>query len=48
MLKERVCNLLKKVGEDAAKTATNDASAWFLHQEEEPEEVRKKFLQGEE
>lgn len=40
MLKEKLSNVLKSIAEDTAKVAANDASAWFMYQEEEPEEVR--------
>lgn len=48
MLKDKMCNLLKDVAEKTAKSAVNEASAWILHQEEEPVEARKRFLEKDE
>lgn len=48
MLKEKLSNLLKSIAEETAKVASNDASAWAMYQEEEPEEVRQKRLVGDE
>ena len=48
MLKELMCNLLKFGGEEMAKVSANDASVWMCYQEEEPVEVREKFVKEEE
>lgn len=40
MLKEKLSKLLNSIAEETAKVASNDASAWAMYQEEEPEEVR--------
>lgn len=45
MLKEKMSKVLKNIAEESARIAANEASSWFMYQEEEPEEVRKKFLE---
>lgn len=45
MLKEKLSKVLKNIAEESARTSANEASSWFMYQEEEPEEVRKKFLE---
>ena len=44
MLKEKLCKVMKNIAEESARVAVNEASSWFMYQEEEPEEVRKRFL----
>lgn len=44
MLKDSACKVLKRIAEETAKKTVNDASLWIMYQENEPEELRKKFL----
>lgn len=47
-MKNIIGKVIKAVGEETAKIAVNDASTWFLHQEEEPQAVRERFVASEE
>lgn len=47
-MKNIIGKVIKAVGEETAKIATNDASVWFVYQEEEPQVVRERFAASEE
>jgi len=45
MLKEKLSNVLKSIAEESAKVASNDASSWLMYQDEEPDEVRQRYIE---
>ncbi|MBO5426534.1 MAG: cyclic lactone autoinducer peptide [Lachnospiraceae bacterium] len=47
-MKNIIGKVIKAVGEETVKIAVNDASTWIMHQEEEPQVVRERFVKNEE